>query len=111
MTAFLSPEGVQPRKDLVLVKRYDKPEKVGHLFLPDSAREDQSGLLWEFVKAGKEVSKEVGMEIPFGSIIKTRPGKAVDSGLVDPEDNKVMFFLHWEDLNQILPNTWDQPKE
>ena len=106
MTTFLDPSKIHPRKDLALVKRYEKPERVGHIFLPESAREDRSGMLWEFVKAGEDVFDEVGIEIPFGSIIKTRPGKVVESGLTDPDDNKEMFFILVEDLWQILPNVW-----
>jgi hypothetical protein len=106
MTQWISTDKIQPRPDLLLVKRYAKPEKVGSLYLPDEWRDDRSGMLWEFVKAGREVFRTLGIKIPLGSIIKTRPGKVVDSGLLDEIDNKQLFFLKAEDCSQILPNTW-----
>ena len=49
----IEPESLRLRWDLLLVRRYKKPPKVGSIYLPDFYRVDGTFTLWEFVKGGE----------------------------------------------------------
>ena len=62
----------------MLVRRYERPEKVGNIFLPKAYRTDLSGILWEFVrghppyesKDRMSYGEKLGTELTEGDIIQ-----------------------------------------
>lgn len=62
----------------LMVRRYERPEMVGSIVLPEMARTDQSSTLWEFVKAGATV--DLDMEFNVGDILRTRAETGIPIG-------------------------------
>ena len=54
----------------MLVRRYERPEKVGSIFLPKAYRTDLSGILWEFIRGGSDYTDEIGIELTEGDILQ-----------------------------------------
>ena len=93
---------ITPRKDLVLVKRYEKPERYGSLFIPHSFAEDATWSLWEVVRVGSEVANLAGIEVAVDDVLSTR---ALTSGVPIPyydiRDNRDLFFLGVGEIQKI----------
>lgn len=61
----------------VLVKRYEKPEQVKGIFIPDPYRVDDTHSIYEWVKGSPEAVEWLGTEPQEGDILVTRPWAAV----------------------------------
>ena len=108
----MKPDGMELLGERLLVKRYHKPDKVGTIIIPDAYREDGTGTLWEFVKAAPKALRRLSLRsIPPGSILKVRFGHVVDSGVLDSDDLKELFFINAEDVSSIMFNTWNTPSK
>ena len=68
---MLEADQIHPTGDKILVRPYTKPNRYGSIILPDTALEDQSGTLWEFIKGGPKYADELGTELNEGDIIQT----------------------------------------
>ena len=89
------------RHDLLLCKRYQKPERFGSIILPDFYRVDGTFTLWEFQEAGtwkpgdraiKEWREYLPVEgLPVGTILRTRPFV----GILVPGSTRDEYFGLW----------------
>jgi len=55
----------------VLVKRYEKPEKIGSMLLPPAYRFDSSWILWEVVKSSAMATEFIGYPLLPDDILTT----------------------------------------
>lgn len=107
----IDPSRIDPLRDLLLVRKYEKPEKFGRIILPDQTRLDTTGSFWEVVKSNSEAEEKIGMEIPEGSILKVRLSAPGDpggrfSGYYDPE-NRGLYFLGPDSIYSVIPKEWE----
>jgi hypothetical protein len=70
---MLEPSAIRPLRDLVLVRRYERPERIGSIWVPDEARFDPTLSLWEVERAGPRASALLGHELERDDIVATRP--------------------------------------
>lgn len=106
----LDPERIEPLRNLLLVRKYRKPEKYGRIILPELTRKDRTGSFWEVVRSNPTAEEEIGVRIPEGSILKVRLSGPGDpggrfSGYHDP-DGRMIFFLDPEKVYSVIPKDW-----
>lgn len=113
----IDPARVWPRRGLVLVKPYERPEELASgIILPEVALRDKSWTLWEVVKAWvpqspedeEWLAEEVGIEMDLrpDDIISTRPHPPVDSGYVDCQDGRPLLFVQM--VNILATRRWKE---
>jgi len=89
------------RHDLLLCKRYQKPEQVGSIILPDHYRVDGTFTLWEFQEAGswkpgnpdiREWREYLPVDdLPKDTILRTRPF----TGIFVPGSDRDEYYGLW----------------
>ena len=104
----LFPNNINPRKDLILCKRYEKPEKFGSIHIPDAFRKDNSFTLWEVIKVGtwgsknfESVQETLAIELEEDMIIRTGIMEAIQVSCTDRElflipAKNVIFIDDWK---------------
>ncbi len=91
---------VRPLRGRVVVRRYEKPETVHGLIIPEPWREDATQSLWELVSWAPDVEEELGIALTEGTIIQTRPYRGVALGdgihrVLKAED--IINIILWEE--------------
>lgn len=99
------PDTVRPLGARILVRKYTRPEKVGSLFIPETAQHDDTNSLWEVVKwtpkALDIVNALTARVLEEDDIIQTRPwrGEQLPPN-VDPSGKHFLIDAH-EVINLI----------
>lgn len=115
-------DSIQPRRDLVLCIRYERPEATaGGIIVPEPFRVDPFWAYWEVVKAGPGVERSLGIKLLPGDIIRTPFRPAIDSSFEDAERRRLYFIgcrvqqpdregkLQWvNNITGVIPDTWSQ---
>lgn len=87
---------------LLLVKKYQRPEKWHGLHLPQGYLEDPSWSLWEVVVSTSAADEEVGATLHEGDIFKTRQQLPIDSGCNDNRDDRPLFFMPAKAVQHVV---------
>lgn len=90
---------IRPLGERILVRRYEKPEKIGSIYLPDEARKDATQSLWEIVRASPEAESALGCALPADDILVTRPwrGLFIDDTHAFLDAREVLQVIHWQE--------------
>lgn len=88
---------------LLLVRKYEKPERVGSILLNPAWRTDNSRSLWEVVQSSPEADAELRTPISPDWIVVTPPrsGVFVDYDALGRE----LYVIHAESVVRIIPWT------
>lgn len=105
---MLNIDDVTPRHNLLVVKKYERPEKIGSIYLSPAWRTDQSRALWELVKVGLcRRDPECGcpkcyfgMRLKPPCILVTMPNRGYH---FHTEDGVEFYFLAVAEISQIHP--------
>lgn len=95
---------ITPLKTRILVKKYQRPEKIGSIFLSPAWLVDHSRALWEVVKASPKAEDYLGVALPPDTILVTLPNRGLHVILDEPEEH---YFLFAEEVMKIIP-LWDE---
>ena len=115
---------ISPYKDKLLVKRYQLPEKLGSIYLPEAFRGDRTQTLWTLVEwnepearkslweQGPVILDHDGDEVPIshedqiplqeGMIVQTRAWSQIDC-------DGTYFFIEPHNVNAL--HTWEEEDE
>ncbi len=88
---LINPDDWQILGNSVLVKRYEKPERLGMVLLPPKYRFDASWTLWEVVKSSAEANKFLGIALERDDILTTLRRIPPHVGLL--EDASEVFVM------------------
>lgn len=90
-------ERIHPRHDLVLVRRYRKPEVVRGIFIPEQHQADPTQSLWEVVASGPAVADVLGAPLEVDCIIQTRPkrGHFIDDEHAFLRADEILKVIVW----------------
>jgi co-chaperonin GroES (HSP10) len=89
----------------LLVTRYERPEKIGSLFLNPAYLTDTSRSLWEVCVTTDEVTLKLGVVLEEGWILVTPPNSGVYFGR--DAENREIFLLAASSIRRIIPWTTD----
>lgn len=70
-------DSVRPIGERILVRRYEKPEQVRGIWLPEEARVDHTQSLWEVVRVSERAKEKLALELEPDDIIQTRPWRGI----------------------------------
>lgn len=94
----------------LLVRKYERPERVGSIWLNPAWRQENNRALWELVKSSDGANEFLGFELEPNSILVTPPRRGVHVSAVElppREDGSSVeaFFVLAEEIVQIMPPT------
>ncbi len=88
---MIDPKTLQLLGSRILVKLYERPDKIGSILLPDKYRRDLSWTLWELVNKGNgEFEEQLGVKLQVDDIITTLKRIPVHVGC---DDAGVDYFI------------------
>jgi co-chaperonin GroES (HSP10) len=90
---------MKPRKGLFFVRKYTKPEKIGHIYTNPAWRTDNSRSLWEVLE---ETELPTGVTLQPDWIVVTAPHRGV---FVKYEGGIEIFALSKAEVAKIIPWT------
>lgn len=90
---------IHPRHQLVLVKRYRKPEQVRGIYIPESHAADPTQSLWEVITAGPRVADVLGTTLARDAIVFTRPkrGHFIDDEHAFLDAREILKVITWSE--------------
>ena len=69
-------------RDEILVTAYTKPDRVGHIIIPEVAKTDRTQTLWEVIASNAKAEEALGMKLAVGDIVQTQRRWPRDTHLV-----------------------------
>lgn len=87
----------------LLAKRYVRPERIGRIIVPDTARQDGTRSLWEVVESTSEANDMLRCELRPDWILVTPRNSGVYWGL--NAANEEIFLLAASSIRRIIPWT------
>ena len=64
---------LRPMGPRVLVRRYERPEQIKGIWIPDQHRFDPTLSLWEVIRSTPKANEQLGYELELDDIVFTRP--------------------------------------
>ena len=91
------------RGGLLLARKYEKPEKIGSIYVNPAWKTDNSRSLWEVVRSSPEADETLGTEVEEDWILVTAP----NSGVLLTHDSKTreVFLLTALSVLKVVPWT------
>ncbi len=88
----------------LLARKYEKPEKIGSIYVNPAWRIDNSRSLWEVVESTEEANSVLGVELEPDWILITSPNSGV---LFEHREATEIFLLAASSVLRIVPWTSD----
>lgn len=99
----VDPQNLRPLGTRIIVRKYELPEKIGSIHVPEAWRGDRSLQVFEVVKTTEKANAALGIELTPDDIVETRRSWEMVSHPQLPEDH---YFLNAEDVASIYP--WNE---
>lgn len=93
---------IRPLGERILVRRYEKPEKIGSIILPDEVRADNTMSLWEVVEASAKAKELLGVDLEEDDILQTRPWRGTFLNELEPGDGPRYAFINASEVINII---------
>lgn len=110
---MLDPRKLAPLGSRILATRYERPDRVGSLIIPETARTDYNRTLWEVVATGPRVAEVVGHELREDDILTTPAslrGRIFAAGVyIGHFEGRDYFILEARDVTHVM--RWKEARD
>lgn len=86
--------------DKVLVRPYRRPERIGSIIVPETARDNSTLTAWEFVRADFDMRERWGVELRDGDLIRTAPIGALYLANIDDVN---YYIVTCDSIREVIP--------
>jgi hypothetical protein len=99
---MLDPATIRPVGTKILCRRYEKPETVRGIIIPELSRQDWTGSLWEPIAFGPKAKDLLQQEIDDVEyiILKTNPWRGMSIGR--GTDDKDLFMIEAAEVTNVI---------
>lgn len=102
----VDPTQLRPLGTRIIVRKYELPEKIGQIVVPEAWRKDRSLQVFEVVKTTSKANRALGIELTPDDIVETRRSWEMLAHPALPEDH---YFLDATDISGV--HQWDKEEE